>query len=294
MSHPLIMIGYAVFLWWFSTGLILLLNRLPRRTFPLSLVAGTGLFAASLGGLWWSRDETTVAGALCAFSCGLIAWGWQELTFYLGYVTGPRTHACKPGCSGWKHFGHALQVSLYHELSILITGTILVFMLWDAPNRFGLATFGLIMMMHQSARLNVFLGVRNVIEEWAPPHLPFLVSFLNNSRSINLFWPISQGAACASLAVLVSFAAMAEPGSFEQAGFTLVSAILTLGILEHVFMIVPLPLARLWHLWEARVYVERSASHSGDDPYSSNFLVSDHGVAGLQSPAASSTSGRLP
>lgn len=250
MTNPILLILYAAFLWWFSTGLILLLSRLPRSSFPWSLAVGTVIFVLALVGLWWSRNNVTPAGALCAFSCGLIVWGWQELTFYLGALTGPRKHACPPGCSGWRHFGHALQVSLYHELAILITTALLVALFWDAPNRLGLATFLLIMVMHQSARLNVFLGVRNVSAEWVPEHLPFMKSFLNTDRPINLLWPFSQGASTALLAMLVALCFYAPAGSYDQAAFILCSTLLALGILEHWVLVLPLPLTKLWSWWD--------------------------------------------
>lgn len=250
MADYLIPIGYAVFLWWFSTGLILLLNRLPKATFPVSFCGGFVLFAAAMIGLGVTRDDVSVSGAFCAFSCGLIAWAWQELTFYLGKLTGPRTHPCPDGCSGWKHFGHALQVSAYHELSIFMTLLAIVAIGWGAPNQLGLWTFCLLMVMHQSARLNVFLGVRNVTAEWVPDHLPFLRSFLNDSRPINAFWPISVIGAGLVQAWLIAAVLDSAVGSYQFTALLLLSALLGLAILEHVFLVLPLPLAALWRWWD--------------------------------------------
>jgi putative photosynthetic complex assembly protein 2 len=39
---------YALFLWWFSTGLILYLDGLPRRSFRWSMLVATGLLGAAL------------------------------------------------------------------------------------------------------------------------------------------------------------------------------------------------------------------------------------------------------
>ncbi len=67
-----------------------------------------------------SAADTSVTGAYTAFTCGVLIWGWLEISFYMGYVTGPRTHHCDHGCSGWRHFGHAIQASLYHEIAVLL------------------------------------------------------------------------------------------------------------------------------------------------------------------------------
>jgi len=46
----------------------------------------------------------------------------HEISFHMGYVTGPR----KPGCHGWVHFGHALKVSLWHELAIVASFAVIL------------------------------------------------------------------------------------------------------------------------------------------------------------------------
>jgi putative photosynthetic complex assembly protein 2 len=53
-----------------------------------------------------------VNGAYCAFTCAVLIWGWLEMSIYMGYVTGLRIHHCHHGCSGWRHFGHAVMASL--------------------------------------------------------------------------------------------------------------------------------------------------------------------------------------
>ncbi|MBB4211406.1 hypothetical protein CCR85_04730 [Rhodothalassium salexigens] len=263
LSHPLVIVGYAVFLWWFSTGLILYLNRRPRWTFKWSLAGGTLLFAGALLGLDWSAEATTPAALFCSFSCGLIAWGWQELTFYLGYLTGPRKHRCAPGCSGWRHFGHALQISKYHEISIVVTGVVIAAITWGSPNQLALLTFMLVMVMHQSARINVFLGVRNVSEDWVAPHMDFLKSFLR-VRPMNPFFPVSQVVAGAAEYWLVTEAMAAPAGSATAISYTFLAAMLGLAMIEHWFLVLPLPLAGLWNCFHRSESPERPASKARD------------------------------
>jgi putative photosynthetic complex assembly protein 2 len=246
MSVYLLPAAYALFVWWFSTGVIIYLDGLPRSTFRWSLIGATLVLLASLYGLRWSSADTSVMAAYAAFTYGLLAWGWQEITFYMGYVTGPRKEACPEDCSGWKHFGHAVATSLYHELAIIAAAVIVVALTWSRPNQIGTWTFMVLWWMHQSAKLNVFLGVRNLNEEFLPEHLQFLRRFLTK-KPMNLLFPISVTVSTV-IAVKLAQAAM-QPGAndFERAGFTFLTMLMSLAILEHWFLVLPLPSAQLWH-----------------------------------------------
>ncbi len=236
---------FALFVWWFSTGLIMYLDGLPRRTFRWSMLGATVLLAASLWGLAASSPDVSVRGAYCAFSCGLLAWGWQEISFYMGFVTGPRRAPCPEGCSGWRHFGHAIQTSLWHELAIIASGVGVVALTWHQPNQVGTWTFMVLWWMHQSAKLNVFLGVRNLNEEFLPEHLQFLRSFLTK-KSMNLLFPISITISMIIMVRLVQAAIAPQATAFDAAGYTFLSTMMGLAILEHWLLMLPLPAAALW------------------------------------------------
>jgi len=138
MSDLILPALFALFIWWFSTGAVLYLDGLPKRTFKWTMLGGALLFAGGLWGLSVSSAYSSVGGAYAAFASGLLLWSWQEISFYTGYLTGPRKHLCAQGCSGWKHFGHALQASLYHELSIIVSAGLCLWLTWGAPNQLGL------------------------------------------------------------------------------------------------------------------------------------------------------------
>ena len=170
---------HGLAIWWFSTGLILFLDGLPRRTFRWSMAAATMLLGAAVYGLAASASYTSIYGAYCAFTCAVLIWGWLEISFYMGYVTGPRTHHCPNDCSGWRHFGHAIQACLYHEIAVLALAAFVVCLTRGSPNQFGTWTFIVLWWMHQSARLNVFLGVRNLNAEFLPEHLSHIRGFFS-------------------------------------------------------------------------------------------------------------------
>ncbi|MDE8345578.1 MAG: putative photosynthetic complex assembly protein PuhE [Acidocella sp.] len=235
---------FALFVWWFSTGAIIYLDNLPRRTFKYSVVGASLVLAGCLVGLHVTAANSTLKSAYEAFFFGLFAWGWQEITFYMGYVTGPRKQPCVEGCGGWAHFVHAVQTSLYHELAIIGSGLAIVALTWHQPNQIGMWTFMVLWWMHQSAKLNVFFGVRNLNEEFLPEHLTFLKSFLK-SKPMNLFFPFSITISMVITTMLWEHAAHAST-AFTRSGDTFLATMMTLAILEHWFLVIPLPAGKLW------------------------------------------------
>jgi len=235
---------FALFVWWFSTGAIIFLDNLPRATFKWSMVGASFVFFVCLVGISHTAHQTSVTAAYEAFFFGLFAWGWQEISFYMGYVTGPRDEPCKEGCSGWGHFVHAVQTSLWHELAIIFSAGIVVYLTWGLPNQVGMWTFMVLWWMHQSAKLNVFFGVRNLNEEFLPEHLTFLKSFLK-SKPMNLFFPVSITISMVITTMLFEHAAAAQ-SVFARSADTFLATLMALAILEHWFLVIPLPTGKLW------------------------------------------------
>ncbi len=236
---------FALLVWWASTVAIIYLDGLPRRTFKYSMAGATLVFAVALYGLAASARDTSTAGAYWAFTWGLLAWGWQEMSFYMGFVTGSRKAPCREDCGGFRHFVHAVQTSLYHELAIIAAAAAVVWLTAGGPNQVGTWTFMVLWWMHQSAKLNVFFGVRNLNEEFLPEHLEFLKSFLRK-RSMNLLFPVSVTVSTV-VTVLLAKAALAEGASVaERAGFTFLTVLMALAILEHWMLVLPMPAGAIW------------------------------------------------
>lgn len=239
---------FAVFVWWFSTGLILLLDNLPRTTFRWSLVISSVLACSALVGLVHTATQTDVASAYCAFTSALLVWGWHELSFLTGWITGPRRTASPAGTEGWTRFVHAVQAILWHEIGILAVGLAIVGITWNQPNQVGTWTFLVLWVMRTSAKLNLFLGVRNLSEEFLPQHLKYLQSFFRK-RAMNFLFPVSVTASTIVAALMVSAAVDASP--VISVGFMLVTTMLVLAILEHWLLVLPLDATAMWR-WAMR------------------------------------------
>jgi putative photosynthetic complex assembly protein 2 len=240
---------YALFLWWFGTGLILVLDRRAQHTFARSMCMATLVLAAALYGLATSSTTPTVTGAFVAFGCALAIWGWQEMSFLMGFITGPRQCACPHGCRGPAHFLHAVQAVIYHEIAIALGAVLVVLLTWGAPNQVGTWTYLLLWAMRVSAKLNLFFGVRNLYEEMLPAHLRYLRSFFER-RPMNLLFPWSIMLSTLAAALIWHAALGAAPGSFESISHILVGSLLGIAILEHWFLVLPIPVERLWR-WQA-------------------------------------------
>ena len=261
MNDAAVALGFAIFIWWFSTGIVILLNRMSRSAVVLSLLLSSLLGAAALVGLGHTAQQTSMNGAYCAFTCALLAWGWNELSFLTGWITGPRTTALPPGTTGWRRFVESLRAVLWHELAILAVGLIILALTWDAPNQVGSATYLVLWVMRTSAKLNLFFGVRNLSEAFLPSHLAYLQSFFRR-RWMNEFFPFSVAAASLCLLVLFSYASSAATTPAQVVGATLVGTLLALAILEHLMLVLPLDTTALWR-WAIR----RGKGADTDEPF---------------------------
>ena len=233
---------YALFVWWFSTGVIIWLDLRPH-TFRWAIGFGTVLFAGCLWELAQGAADTSVAGAYAAFTYGVLAWGWQEMAFFMGYVTGPRRIGAPEGASEWRRFVCGVQACLHHELAIIATAAIIVAGSWGQPNQTGTTTFLLLWAMRTSAKLNFFLGVLNLGEEFIPPQLAYLKSYIRR-RPMNLLFPVSVTAGTIGIACL--YARTTHAAETELAGLVFLITMLTLAVIEHWVLILPIPFARLW------------------------------------------------
>jgi putative photosynthetic complex assembly protein 2 len=233
----------AILAWWFSTGVILLLCALPRRTFGWSLTAASLIAGGAIYAFVRSAWDTGPAGAYIAFLSALGIWGWIEMSFLMGFVTGPRTAPCPADAQGWHRFRLAIQTLLYHELTILAAAIALVALTWNAPNQTGTMAFLILMVMRISAKLNIFLGVPNLTDEFLPARLGYLKSYFRKCDT-NLLFPVCITGSTLVAIVLAHKALLADGAA--AGGFALLFALTALAILEHIFMVVPLPDAVLW------------------------------------------------
>ncbi len=116
---------------------------------------------------------------------------------------------------------------------------------WGQANQLGAWTFLVLLASRLSAKLNIFLGVPNFTEEFFPDHLRYLTSYLRKSPA-NALFPLSVIAGSALAAVWAWRALESGATAFQVTGGSLLFALTALALVEHVFMVLPLPDAALW------------------------------------------------
>ena len=235
----------AITVWWLSTGVILYLDGLGRGSFRWSMAAATALSVAALVGLALTSSWQTPAGAYIAFLCALMIWGWNEMAFLMGYLSGPRRTPCPPDATGWRRFRYATETLIDHELAILASGAVIAALTWGEPNQFGLWAFAVLWIMRLSTKLNIFLGAPNIPDEFLPAHMRYLSSYFRR-RPMNGFFPFAITAATLFTAFLVHLALVFSETSFAQTGYLLLTTLMTLAILEHWLLYVPISATKLW------------------------------------------------
>ncbi len=237
-------------LWWAGTAAVLGLVRIRRRRGQV-FAAATLCALAALAGAHALGARVDPTAAALSFTCGLVVWAWNEMAFLMGYVTGPREHACEAGCEGPAHVLHAVGAIAYHELALLVSAGALFAATAGAENRVGLWTFVILWVMRISAKLNLFLGVRNLAENWLPGELQHLRPYLRHRR-MNPLFPVSVLGATGLFLVLARRAVLTEATPFDVAGGTMLATLAALGLLEHWLLVLPFDPTRLWSWTERR------------------------------------------
>jgi hypothetical protein len=104
--------------------------------------------------------------------------------------------------------------------------------------------------MRLSAKLNLYLGVRNTGETMLPEHLRYMSSYFAH-RPMNLLFPFSITLGTILSAWLFHKAFADGADAHQLVGFVLIATIASLAVIEHWFLMLPLPIEALWR-WGMR------------------------------------------
>ncbi|MCY4305364.1 MAG: putative photosynthetic complex assembly protein PuhE [Aestuariivita sp.] len=248
MITALIAVLIAFLVWWLATGAILMVAKYAdKRGARARQYATLMALPMLLGGFWGyaiSLNAVSASGTYIAFFATLAIWGWIELAFLTGIVTGP---ICKPlpsGVSEFERFLRAWGTLAFHE--ILLVGTLISLIVagWGAENTFGMWTFIVLYVARISAKFNLYFGVPKINIEFLPTVLMHLSSHFR-IRRMNWVFPISISILTFAVACWLErlYAATAIEAVI---GFSLLTAITALALFEHWMMVLPLPDERLW------------------------------------------------
>ncbi len=200
-----------------------------------------------LGGMIGAAEtaaDPSAWGAYAGFLAALAVWGWIELAFLSGVLAGPNTAPCPPGLRGWRRFRAAFLTIAWHEAALVGALVALAAITAGQPNRFAFWTFLLLFAARISAKLNLFLGVPRINTDFLPRPLSHLAGYFRQGPVSGLF-PLSVTLLAATLGCFIErLWSAATPGA--TVGFTLLTALCALALLEHWFMVWRLRDDKLW------------------------------------------------
>jgi len=256
LSDPWIAAVFALFIWWFSTGAILMAVRYADRRGPraghLATLFALPMLVVGIAGILHESAPVVVDGEIVqsvnaiyiSFLSALAIWGWIEMAFLTGTVAGPNRHKCPEHLPEWERFIRAWGTIAYHEIALVAALIGLWFFARESHNIFAFWTFAVLFFARISAKLNLFLGVPKINTEFLPSALAHLPSHFRLGP-MNWLFPLSITALSFAVACWLERIYSAT-STADVIGFALLSAFTALALLEHWFMVLPLPDEKLW------------------------------------------------
>ena len=241
MSNHVLPLLYVVMLWFFSTALVVALDHRARGRIALMLSGGAACAAVAVIALL--APSTDAFAAYASFTAAFVIWGWHELSFLTGTVTGPRRDPLPEGAHGWTRFKLSAATVIHHELALATTLIILAIVSRGHPNAAGLAAFAVLFAMRLSTKFNIFLGVPNFSTEMLPPQLAYLKSYFRKAR-FNPLMPVSLLLG-GGLTYWLGSTALSATGDAAIA-WSLLTGLALLGVIEHLFLVLPIGDTALW------------------------------------------------
>jgi putative photosynthetic complex assembly protein 2 len=248
MTSPLLAAFAVLLAWWLSTGLILWRVRVadngPAHGHMRSVIGGLPLLGFGMWGTIVSAADPSAFGVYLGFAAALALWGWVELAFLSGVLTGPNHVPSPTGLHPRARFARALLAVAWHELALAAIMIGLIWAQWGGANTIAAATFALLLIARTLAKINLFLGVPRINLQFVPRPIAHIKSHFRLAPATGFLW-ISIGILGIITTALIRRALTAAPPE-NSLGYTVLAALAALALLEHLFMVLPLPDAKLW------------------------------------------------
>ena len=241
----------ALFLWWFATGILLwrvhAADRGGRDQHAWSVILSLPLLAAGALGVHATLGDASPQGVWFALLAALALWAWVELAFLSGIITGPNTRPCPAGLDPAARFWAAFRTVAFHEVLLAAMLIVLALASLGADNAFALWTFLVLFAARISAKLNLFLGVPRINTDFLPRPLSHLSSYFRQGP-VSGFFPLSVTLLALAVGCFLERLWRAHQAADQGAmiGFTLLSMLTALALLEHWFMVWRVRDDKLW------------------------------------------------
>ena len=159
-------------------------------------------------------------------------------------MTGPRKESCSPNLRGFERVKQAFQTILHHEIHIVVLAIGIFLVTKDTENYVGFYAFLILWGMRTSSKLNLFFGVRNLYINFLPDRIAYLSTYFRQ-KSCNALFPFLFALAF-TINLLFWNNAFMSFGTSQHVGNILLASLMTLGVLEHILMVVPFNCNGIW------------------------------------------------
>jgi putative photosynthetic complex assembly protein 2 len=248
LETPWIAVLTALTVWWAATGVLLWrvhsADRQGADAHLWSVLLFLPLLVGGLGVAHGTAQNGSAAGVYAAFLAALAVWGWIELAFLSGVITGPNRAACAPGLSGWARFRAAFLTVAWHEAALVTALVFLFIVTREGENAFAFYTFLLLFGARVFAKLNLFFGVPRINTDFLPRPLGHLSGYFRQGP-VSGFFPLSVTLLSITLGCFIERLWTAQTAG-ATIGFTLLTALCALALLEHWFMVWRVRDDKLW------------------------------------------------
>ncbi len=194
------------------------------------------IIASANAGIW---------SVYLAFVSAICIWAWVEYTLLSGLITGSQLQPCPPSITEAKRFWLAFRTICHHEYVLLATMVILAFLDTTAGSGMAIKTFALLWLMRLGAKLSIFSGAPKLSTNMMPERLAYMKTYFRQDRIGIGFW---LSIICCSAFLLAGLYALAtmEYSEVAQTQIIILVTLVSLALLEHLFMIIPFAESGLW------------------------------------------------
>ena len=249
MESKFFTILLTIFLWWFSTGLILYAirrvdfsSKINHRSFALYCLP---LLIIGIIGFVFTINNLTVQTVYISFISSLCIWGWFEIAFLSGLITGKIKSKCEEGKRGLKRFIFAWKTINHSELALIFVTISLFIIVYKEANNFGFLTFAILYIARVCAKINFYLGVPYINFDFFPKPISYMKSLFKISNP-SFFWILSVAFLFYLSMINAQNSLSADITYPSSIGYILISSLTFLALFEHLCMVIPFTETRLW------------------------------------------------
>jgi len=245
MKETLIPIATVILIWWTSTGAVLWLARGLDKQMNLRLIGMTVLCALGFAGVLVASSQTGVWAVYLGFVSAIVIWGWVEFTLLSGMITGSRTEDCPADVSEPERFKMAFRAIAHHEYALVVMLVSLAILDSSGGTGMAIKTFALLWIMRLGAKLTIFSGAPELSTNMIPERLSYMKSYFRHDRISFAFWMSLAGCIFFFSGGIYALNHV-QYDAAVQTQVTMLTTLVALAILEHIFMVLPVADSRLW------------------------------------------------